>query len=530
MESTLKTIILRFRDLNTSDTIKVHKDIIDSSKYVWWGWWAKPQEKVPIDEFNFLNTLISNAGQIKIYLLDSGNEKLYDALCTQIMFCNGQPLETPDSDITPEYYRENQYKLWFKFSQISNCYSESEALELLHKYSYLCVDNFFVSGKSPFSVFYNKQVYSLSELSEQQRTIWFLREWKKGDKTHEIHSYNNEFLRDDNYLSSYKVLKSNEILWLSDLHFSDKYHCFSQKPGDSNKLSIRLNTELERHGIERPSFMIISGDLTYTASQFEFEKALSFMQDINSIYGLNSSLYAIVPGNHDISFSDEEFDEKKPVTVAYDKAKESYVNFYRKYFGVEPRETLFSVHRFLTNNLQPFEIICLNSCLLQQEKGHFQGMGFVGNDQLVEVEKCMKETQDSKSFRILVMHHHLLPVLFKEEPKADRMYSMMLDSEAISQFIVRNGIRLVLHGHTHKEFYSEIIRKVDDDKKFKYYVVGVGSVGVVGEELSESRPNMFAVLNVKNDKVTINEYAIYSDGQNGKLLYSHDIPLEEEIR
>lgn len=205
------------------------------------------------------------------------------------------------------------------------------------------------------------------------------------------------------------------------------------------------------------------------------------------------------------------------------------MNFYRKYFGVEPREALFSVHRFLTNNLQPFEIICLNSCLLQQEKGHFQGMGFVGNDQLVEVEKCMKETKDSKSFRILVMHHHLLPVLFKEEPKADRMYSMMLDSEAISQFIVRNGIRLVLHGHTHKEFYSEIIRKVDDDKKFKYYVVGVGSVGVVGEELSESRPNMFAVLNVKNDKVTINEYAIYSDGQNGKLLYSHDIPLEEEI-
>lgn len=476
-----------------------------------------------------MNTLVSNAGQLKIYLFDSGNEKLYEALCTQIMFCNGQPLETPDSDLTREYYRKNQYKLWFKFSQISNCYSESEALEILHKYSYLCVNNFFVSEKSPFSVFYNKQVYSLSELSEQQRTIWFLREWKKGDKTHEIHSYNNEFLRDDNYLSSYKVLKSNEILWLSDLHFSDKYHCFSKNPGDSNKLSIRLNMELERHGIERPSFMIISGDLTYTASQFEFEKALSFMQDINSIYGLNSSLYAIVPGNHDISFSDEAFDEKKPVTVAYDKAKESYVNFYRKYFGVEPHEALFSVHRFLANNLQPFEIICLNSCLLQQEKGHFQGMGFVGNDQLVEVEKCLKETQDSKSFRILVMHHHLLPVLFKEEPKADRMYSMMLDSEAISQFIVRNGIRLVLHGHTHKEFYSEIIRKVDDDKKFKYYVVGLGSVGVVEEKLSEYRPNMFAVLNVKNDKVTINEYEIYSDGQNGKLLYSHDIPLEEEM-
>ena len=40
---------------------------------------------------------------------------------------------------------------------------------------------------------------------------------------------------------------------------------------------------------------------------------------------------------------------------------------------------------------------------------------------------------------------------------------------------------------------------------------------------------MFAVLNVEIDRVTINGYAIYPDGQNGKLLYSHDIPLQEGI-
>ena len=48
---------------------------------------------------------------------------------------------------------------------------------------------------------------------------------------------------------------------------------------------------------------------------------------------------------------------------------------------------------------------------------------------------------------------------------------------------------------------------MDDNKKFKYYVVGVGSAGVVGEQLSESRPNMFAVLNVKNDKVILHHYS-----------------------
>lgn len=528
MNNKLKTIILRFRDLSIPDTIVAHKKIIDVSEYVWWGWWAKPREKVPIDEFNFLNNLIMSQGELIIYLLDSGNGVLYEAVCTDIHFHNGLKESTPEPDKTPEYYRDNSYRIWFKFSCISDKFPESDALNIIHKYSYLRVDNFFVSGKSPFSGFYDKQVYSLSELCEQQRSIWFLKDKEKGDKIHEIYSYNNEYLNDGGSLSSIRVLKSNEILWFSDIHFSDKYHSFIEKEGDNNKLSIRLSKELQKLGINYPSFIIISGDLTYTASEKEFEYAESFMKDINSLFELNCSHYAIVPGNHDISFSEEEFDEKRPVTVAFEKAKKPYVDFYKKYFGMEPEEKLFSVHRFLTKNLQPIEVICLNSCLLQQEKGHFQGMGFVGNDQISEVEKYLKKTQDSKVFRILVMHHHLLPVLFKENPEADRMYSMMLDSEAISEFIVRNKIRLLLHGHTHKEFYSEIIRKVNDNKKFKYYVVGIGSIGVRSEELSDNSTNMFAVLNVEYDKIVINQYSIYPDGQNSKLLNSYDIPLREE--
>lgn len=150
----------------------------------------------------------------------------------------------------------------------------------------------------------------MSELTEQQRTIWFLRYWEKGDKTHEIHSYNNDFLKDERKPSSYKVLTSNEILWFSDVHFSEKYHNFSEKAGDDNKLSIRLNKELESIGIRQPSFIIISGDLTYTANEQEFENAVSFLEDINSIYGLNCSHYAIVPGNHDISFSNKNLIKK----------------------------------------------------------------------------------------------------------------------------------------------------------------------------------------------------------------------------
>ena len=526
MDNKLQTIILRFRDLNINNTIESHKEIINQFTYVWWGWWAKPQEKVPIEEFVYLGKLSLFEQGLRIFLFDSGKEKIYEATCKKIEFHNGQPMQTPEEEKTPEYYRDQKYKLWFKLSKISEVVQDVE--KLLHQYSYLCVDDFFVSGRSLFSVFYNKQVFSLSELAEQQRTIWFLKKKEKGDKVYEIHSYNNEVLMNQNNPTNFPVLKSNEILWLSDLHFSEKHHGFVEKAGDKNRLSNRLNKELEK--IEaQPSFVIISGDLTYTADENEFKCVGEFLKDFNSMCGLNQYLYAIVPGNHDISFSNKEFDAKKQVEVAFDKAKEAYVDFYREYFGVEPEEKLFSIHRILSNNLQPIEIICINSCLLQQEKDHFQGMGFVGNDQMNEVEEYLKSTKNSKAFRILVMHHHLLPVAFKEEPKFDGRYSIMLDSEAINQFILRNKIKLVLHGHTHKEYYAEIIRPAPDDTKYKYYVVGLGSSGVVEEDLSESRQNMFAILSFLKDRIVIKGYSIHSDGQDSQEIFSYDILFEEEI-
>ena len=525
MKTKLETIILRFRDLSITDTIKSHKDIIESKEYVWWGWWAKPQEKVPINEFNQLDSHIEQLDFLDLFLFDSGKLKLYKARCTEIYYHNGKVVETPDVNTTPEYYRNNNYKAWFKFSDIEEI-EERNVKKVLNEYSYLQVDDFFTSGQSSFTKFYNKQVFSLKELHEQQRTIWFLRKYEKGDRSHEIHSYENDYITEELDHKVYRVLESNELLWVSDLHFSEQHHAFSDFPGDKNRLSIRLNNEIDKKCKDQPSFLIISGDLTYKADKEEFDSAISFMRDMNSIYKINSKRCAIVPGNHDIAFSDRDFDEKKPVMIAFDEAKAAYTNFYREYYGIEPQEKLFSIHRFLSNNLQPIEIICLNSCLLQQNKGHFQGMGFVGNDQMEEVQKHLKATENSRIFRILVMHHHLLPVMFKEKPEMDRMYSMMLDSEAINQFIVNNKIRLILHGHTHKEFYSEIIRKKSNGEKHKYYIVGLGSTGVTSEELSESRTNMFAIISIEMKEIIIRGYSIYPDGEDSKLLFEHNIPIE----
>lgn len=64
-----------------------------------------------------------------------------------------------------------EYMAWFKFENISAPLSGADATKELKNYSYYRVDDFFVSGHSTFAPFYNKRIYSIDELAEQQRTI-----------------------------------------------------------------------------------------------------------------------------------------------------------------------------------------------------------------------------------------------------------------------------------------------------------------------------------------------------------------------
>ena len=69
MTADVETLILRFRDLATSEgqTIRLHREIIRKHKYVWWGWWNKFGEKVPIDLFTELTSRMAK-GPLDLYL------------------------------------------------------------------------------------------------------------------------------------------------------------------------------------------------------------------------------------------------------------------------------------------------------------------------------------------------------------------------------------------------------------------------------------------------------------------------------
>lgn len=43
-------VVLKFKDKGTEDTIESHQGIIKNKGHVWWGWWSKDYENLPINE------------------------------------------------------------------------------------------------------------------------------------------------------------------------------------------------------------------------------------------------------------------------------------------------------------------------------------------------------------------------------------------------------------------------------------------------------------------------------------------------
>lgn len=513
MNCEVETIVLRYRDLSSKNTISIHNDKILSNGFVWWGWWAKPQERVALEVFEVLAKKAISNTHLELFLLDSGRNELRKAKCTDIKFESNNPIPSPQKNATPAYYNKNEYLMWFRFEEISDPIDNPD--KEINNFSYVQINEHFATKISPFSVFDNKKVYNLNEMIEQQCTIWFLRKAKNDDENRQIISYAP---RNGNVETSFSIADTNQLLWLSDLHFSDNHFAFKKSVGSDNKLFDILKNKLDSIKFKNFSKVIVSGDFTFSADKKEFDEAKDFFSQMTSGYGTNGESYIFCPGNHDMKYSEKSYEDKSPIELNYDKAKSNYIDFYEHVKGITSNKYNNNIHRFVSLNGILVEIIALNTCILQQDQEHFRGMGFAGNNQLFELKNELKATAKMNALRILVMHHNLIPVIYSEAPKVNPMYSMLLDSEAISQFCIENNILLVLHGHTHKNFYVEMTRKYEnkDNQKKTIYVVGLGSTGTSKSDLTDGYNNQFATIQIEEKVLKLSIYELFPSGSNEK--------------
>jgi hypothetical protein len=172
-----RRVILRFRDLVTEEggSIKEHSDILRSHGEVWWGWWMRQYETPPRMFLGELREKIAQAGQVRGYLFNTGEGKLFSCTIADVKVAPpGTKIGPPDPERTPEYYSRGQYPAWFllrsiadqRFEDCKFFYDSFPSRTELHE---------------RYSSFQNKPVKSLDDLRQIDVTIWVVGEASPGE-------------------------------------------------------------------------------------------------------------------------------------------------------------------------------------------------------------------------------------------------------------------------------------------------------------------------------------------------------------
>lgn len=471
-----ETVILRFRDLVTENNVTIarHKDMIDKKGYVWWGWWNKGNEKLPFEEFCVLKGEIESKPKY-FYLMDSGQEKLYKAECLDIKCSGSDKILSPELECTPNYYNEQKYYAWFKFDKIEECEADE-----VKNYTYVKVDSLFVENHSNYEKFYEKRVYNIKEMIQQNRTIWFVRNYNENDDSdYEIQLLNSSVVEPHDFSDKYFETGSDTLLWLSDLHFGTD-DVFKVKMAKETDVTLTAHIRNAYNDLNKVGGLIITGDITSLGKPEGFTKAEEFIVDLNRnlTRKLISENIIFCPGNHDFVRKNEMLGNGVPEKVSENPDSISaYKEFYSSIHNLNPNEYMACGRRLLMSTGRTVEIVALNSLILQQYKD-FEGHGFLSDKQLEYVANKMgwEENVQTNSVRIVIMHHHYMPTCLVEQVDVKKPSSVVYDAERLVQWLAKYDIKLLLHGHKHQSFVSKIghfdnsIYEIDEDRMKNIYV------------------------------------------------------------
>jgi len=179
------------------------------------------------------------------------------------------------------------------------------------------------------------------------------------------------------------------IAHISDTHISD----FGQYVDNAFKEGVKLVNKL----VPKPNIIVHSGDLTDNGVLSEYKLALDKMSEFDQ-------RIVITAGNHDQrNFGNSLFDE---------------------FIGKLDYEL----------RIEDFQFLIINSAQPDRDEGR------IGRRRM----EWISNTLAKDKIKILVFHHHLIPV-----PYAGREANVLEDAGDILEMAIRNKVHLVLMGHRH---------------------------------------------------------------------------------
>jgi predicted phosphodiesterase len=441
---------LRFRDL-VEDTIPAHTSLLDKHGEVCWGWWKKASEPDKLEELRMFAANLDDA-RAPIGLFNRSTSSYYEALATNCHFDeSGRAIDSPNPEITPEYYRGTKLKAWFTFVSIRKL------------------------DRRTF-----EEQFGRPGLGEE--TLEAL------DSLGSVEIYRSD--------SEVIEIPSSLIVHLSDIHFgADFGFPGSSGPRGRDLKSILLKDILQISGGLPVGILVVSGDLTsrgngsyLSANSYEFLKSLS--------QGLNvpSERFIIVPGNHDIPLTDftEGYDHETP-----------FNDFVRKFYGRDLPQ--HRIAQFRLPSGRTLAVLTINSVKLRDKASSNYGW--------VKWEECHEllasSTLEENSIRLAVMHHHLVSAppedLLPDDDYPSGSISVTLNAGEVIEGLQSFGFHVVLHGHQHYPMVQTVSRvsEVADPPALSpipLALIGAGSAGAKSDRLDGGlRDNSYNLLDFKDE-------------------------------
>ncbi|WP_313284323.1 metallophosphoesterase [Pseudomonas sp.] len=205
------------------------------------------------------------------------------------------------------------------------------------------------------------------------------------------------------------------LIHISDTHFGDPSPVF-------NRQEIKKALINQINSVEGDKILIISGDITFKASQQGYRDAEAFFSEIIDSCGIARANVIACPGNHDIAREGPPFKEFD--RFIYTLRRDNAISFTKN------RSILLDI-----------EQICF---LLVNSASHFDHTyGLIPDTAFTILEEQKAHLQQWKS-RIAVTHHHLIGQENNDTSTTRNSYSFLYQLD-------KSDFDYVLHGHQHSK-------------------------------------------------------------------------------
>jgi 3',5'-cyclic AMP phosphodiesterase CpdA len=220
-----------------------------------------------------------------------------------------------------------------------------------------------------------------------------------------------------------------------------------------------------------------------------------------------------------------------------DASVAEYKSFYEQLYEVKPTNEFTCGRRLWVPDGKIVDVASLNSSVLQQIAGAFQGQGFLGAPQLRIAAEAMKWSPDSprvrdrsrvKAFRICMLHHHVVPILHREHPDIGTAASVVYDAGALMRWLVENEVNLVLHGHMHLPAFVKESRALDYPNQEQWHEITIAALGSSGVTAGHrpNQPNSYGLIEFSREGMKLTVRRISADDSiphDQRLVYSATI-------